>query len=338
MSELAQIVKKLLEGSKGILAADASTPTLTKRFEKIGIESTGETRRRFRQLLVTTPNLERYIGGVILYDETIHQNTDDGINFAEYITNRAIISGIKVDQGTEPFGESEEEKVTKGLEGLGERLSEYKGLGAKFTKWRAVITIGEGIPTRECIEANADILAQYAHENQEKGLLPIIEPEVLIDGDHSIEKCEEVTKETLKVVFDSMTKYGVDVTGIILKPNMVLPGKDSGQIVSNEEIAKTTIRALRNSVPTEVPAVVFLSGGQSAISATERLNEICKGKNNLPWEISFSFERALEGPVMEIWKGRQENIFSAQKALLHRAKMNSLARKGEYKKELEDEQ
>lgn len=335
MSELGETIKKLLEDSKGILAIDASTPTLTKRFEKVGIVSTEETRRSFRELLVTTPDLEKYIGGVILYDETLRQKAQ-GKPFVQILEERGIVPGIKVDEGTEPFTGSEKEKITKGLEGLGERLSEYVGLGAKFTKWRAVIAIGEGIPTRECIEANADILAQYAHESQEKGLVPIIEPEVLIDGDHLIEKCEEVTKETLKVVFDSMTKYGVDVAGIILKPNMVLPGKDSGQDISNEKIAEITLRTLRNSVPTEVPAVVFLSGGQDAKSATARLNEICKGKNNLPWEISFSFERALEGPAMEIWKEKKEYVSSAQKALLHRAKMNSLARKGEYSPELEN--
>lgn len=336
MNEPQETIKRILASDKGILAADASTPTITKRFDKASIESTEETRRQFRQLLVTTPDLEKYIGGIILFDETIRQKLDSGMPFAKHVASRGILPGIKVDEGTEPFGESENEKVTKGLDGLTKRLGEYVEMGAKFTKWRAVIKIGEGIPTQECIQANADILAESAQESQEKGLVPIVEPEVLMDGTHTIKKCEEVTIETLQAVFKSLKTQGVDLEGIILKPNMVLPGKESGQGVSAPEIAQATIRALRSSVPTKVPAIVFLSGGQEAKLATERLNEICKTPG-LPWKLGFSFERALEGPAIEIWKGKPENVSGAQAALLHRAKMNSLARRGEYKKELENE-
>jgi fructose-bisphosphate aldolase class I len=336
MNELQETIKKILASGKGILAADASTPTITKRFEKAAIESTEETRRQFRQLLVTTPDLEKYIGGIILFDETIRQRLDNGKSFSEHIVSRGILPGIKVDEGTKPFGGSENEKVTWGLDGLAERLGEYVGMGTKFTKWRAVITIGKGIPTQECIEANAEILAEYALKSQEKGLVPIIEPEVLMDGTHTIKRCEEVTIEILQAVFKSLKTREADLEGMILKTNMVLPGKESGQSVSPQQVAELTIRALRSSVPTQVPAIVFLSGGQDAKLATERLNEICKA-DGLPWELGFSFERALEGPAMEIWKGKAENTDAAQAALLHRAKMNSLAKRGEYKKELENE-
>ena len=334
--ELKKTLATLLTDYKGILAADASTPTMTKRFEKAAIESTEETRRQFRQLLVTTPDLEKYIGGIILFDETIRQRLDNGKSFSEHVASRGILPGIKVDEGTEPFKGSENEKVTRGLDGLIERLGQYVDMGAKFTKWRAVIKIGEGIPTQECIQANAGILAEYARESQEKGLVPIVEPEVLMDGTHTIERCEEVTIETLQTVFKSLKTQGVDLEGMILKPNMVLSGKESGQSVSPQQVTELTIRALRSSVPTQVPAIVFLSGGQEAKLATERLNEICKAAD-IPWELGFSFERALEGPAMEIWKGKAENTEAAQAVLLHRAKMNSLARRGEYKKELENE-
>ena len=336
MNELQETIKKILASGKGILAADASTPTITKRFEKAAIESTEETRRQFRQLLVTTHDLEKYIGGIILFDETIRQKLDNGKSFSEYVASRGILPGIKVDEGTEPFKGSENEKITQGLDGLTERLGEYGKMGAKFTKWRAVIKIGGGIPTKECVMANADILAEYARESQEKGLVPIVEPEVLMDGTHTIKRCEKVTIETLQAVFKSLKTREADLEGMILKTNMVLPGKESGQAVSAQEIAQSTIRALRSSVPTQVPAIVFLSGGQDAKLATERLNEICKA-DGLPWELGFSFERALEGPAMEIWKGKAENTDAAQAALLHRAKMNSLAKRGEYKKELENE-
>jgi len=336
MNELQETIKKILASGKGILAADASTPTITKRFEKAAIESTEETRRQFRQLLVTTHDLEKYIGGIILFDETIRQKLDNGKSFSEYVASRGILPGIKVDEGTEPFKGSENEKITQGLDGLTERLGEYGKMGAKFTKWRAVIKIGGGIPTKECVMANADILAEYARESQEKGLVPIVEPEVLMDGTHTIKRCEKVTIETLQAVFRSLRTQEADLEGMILKTNMVLPGKESGQAVSAQEIAQSTIRALRSSVPTQVPAIVFLSGGQDAKLATERLNEICKA-DGLPWELGFSFERALEGPAMEIWKGKAENTDAAQAALLHRAKMNSLAKREEYKKELENE-
>ena len=336
MSELPETIKKMLASDKGILAADASTPTMTKRFEKAAIESTEETRRQFRQLLVTTPDLEKYIGGIILFDETIRQRLDNGKTFFEHIVSRGILPGIKVDEGTEPFGGSENEKVTRGLAGLAERLGQYVAMGANFTKWRAVINIGEGIPTQECIQANAEALAEYASKSQAKGLVPIPEPEVVMDGTHTIKRCEEVTIETLLAVFKSFKTQGVEPEGMILKTNMVLPGKESGQAVSAQEIAPATIRALRSSVPTQVPAIVFLSGGQEARLATERLNEICKAVG-VPWELGFSFERALEGPAMEVWKGKAENTEAAQAALLHRAKMNSLAVRGEYKKELENE-
>lgn len=333
---LKEVIDKLFAENKGILAADASTPTMTKRMEMVGIESTSDSRRNFRDMLVTTPGLEEYISGVILYDETIRQKTRDGKTFAETLQGKGILPGIKVDAGAKDMANFPGEKIAEGLDGLRERFKEYKEMGAKFAKWRAVITIGDGIPTLTCINSNVETLARYAALAQEAEIVPIIEPEVVMDGSHNLERCAEVTNATLQAVFHTLKGHKVALEGVILKTNMVLPGKDSNQEVSDEEVAENTMDLLVRSVPQEVPGVVFLSGGQDAKVATKRLNAIAKTPDH-PWPPSFSFERALEGPAMEIWKGQEVNISLAQKMLLHRAKMNSLARKGEYNEELENE-
>lgn len=326
--------KDLVAPGKGILAADESFPTIEKRFAKIGLTSTKETRRAYREVLITTPEIERYISGVILFDETIRQKTHDGVSFVEVLSDRGIIPGIKVDQGTEVVPGTEGEKVTNGLEGLEARLAEYKTLGARFTKWRAVYYIGPRTPSEGIIERNAEGLAQYALVSQKAGLVPIVEPEVLMDGGHSIRKCENVTTRVLEAVFKKLQEKGVELANILLKPNMVLPGKDSAERVTPQEVSEATIRTLKNTVPTSVPGIVFLSGGQTPEQATEYLNEMNKVKN-LPWQLSFSFGRALQDPVLKAWDGRAENIGVAQKAFIKRARLNSLARSGGYSPEME---
>ncbi|MEJ2314090.1 MAG: fructose-bisphosphate aldolase class I [Nitrospirota bacterium] len=334
--ELQATALALVPEGKGILAADESTGTITKRLAKIGVESNEETRRSYREVLFTAPGVEDYISGVILFDETIHQSARDGTPFAEVLKRRGIIPGIKVDMKAHDMAGFPGEKVTEGLDGLRDRFSHYTELGARFAKWRAVIAIGEGIPTRACIEANAHALARYAALAQEAGLVPIVEPEVLMDGSHDIARCEEVTGETLRRVFSALGDQRVLFEGMLLKPNMVVSGKESPERAGPERVAECTVRCLRRFVPAAMPGVVFLSGGQGPEEATENLNAI-NSLGDQPWQLSFSFARALQGPVMETWRGEESKVQAAQRVFYHRAKMNGAARYGEYTEEMEKE-
>jgi len=334
--ELSKIAMDLVAPGKGILAADESTGTIKKRFASIGIESNPELNRVYRQLLFTTFGIEEFISGVIMYDETIRQSADDGEYFSKLLKNKGIIPGIKVDKGTVDLENFPGEKVTEGLDGLRGRLSEYKDLGAQFTKWRAVITIGEQIPTDVCIGINVSLLARFAALSQESGLVPIVEPEVLMDGGHTSEVCEKVTYKVLKDLFNKLDEHKVDFTGMLLKINMVIAGKENSGNEPPAEIAEATIRCFKEVLPDELPGVVFLSGGQNPIQASENLNEI-NIINNVSWELSFSYGRALQEPVLKAWQGKSENIKLAQEAFYKRAKMNSLARKGEYSRKIENE-
>lgn len=324
---LQDIAKKLLFPGKGILAADESVGTADKRFEKLGIPKTAEMRRKWRELLLSTPGIERGLSGVILFDETLRQNTERGVPMAKVLKDKGIVVGIKVDKGTVPLSNFPDEKITEGLDGLSLRLSEYVSLGAEFTKWRSVILIGKNIPTDECIEANAFLLAQYAARSEEAGMVPIIEPEVLLDGDHTIEESRETIKRTLKIVFETLKKYRVDLSGLILKSSMALPGKDSGRKATAEEVAKETIFALKDSVPPEVPGVVFLSGGQTSEEATANLNAMAKIGPH-PWRLTFSYSRALQDPVMKAWMGSDANALNAQDIFLKRVEETALASLG----------
>ena len=330
---LKETAQALVAPGKGILAADESEGTIKKRFEGVGVESTEENRRFYRELLFTTPGVEEFISGVIMFDETIRQKASDK-PFSQILSDRGIIPGIKVDKGTKEMEGFPEEKITEGLDGLRERFEEYKGFGAKFSKWRAVISIGEGIPTQACIDSNSEALARFAVLSQEAGLVPIVEPEVLMDGDHDIKRSEEETYKTLKSVFMALSKHNIFFEGMLLKPNWIHPGKESGQKVSDKEIAEATLRILKESVPPEVPGIVFLSGGDSPGESTghlDAMNEI----GGVPWQLSFSFGRALQGPVLKAWEGKEENKEAAQKAFYERAKLNSLARSGQYRAEME---
>jgi fructose-bisphosphate aldolase class I len=322
---------------KGILAADESFGTIEKRFNAVGIESTEESRRDYREMLFTTPDVGEFLSGVILFDETIRQGSSDGTLLPEILNSQGIIPGIKVDRGAKDMALSPGEKVTEGLDGLRERLEEYRDFGARFAKWRAVITIGEGIPTKTCIDANAHALARYAALCQEQGLVPIVEPEVLIDGDHSIERCYEVTQQTLHSTFDELHEHRVEFSGMLLKPNMVISGKEAPQQAGVEEVARATVECLLRTVPAAVPGIVFLSGGQSDRQATAHLNAMNSLYENLPWELSFSYARALQDLPMKTWKGDPSNLEEAQRAFYHRAKMNSAARSGSYSEEMEDQ-
>ncbi|MCI5108374.1 MAG: fructose-bisphosphate aldolase class I [Candidatus Pacebacteria bacterium] len=322
-----KIIELLLAKGKGILAADESNRTAAKRLSSVSVEDTEENRRLYRNLFLSTPDIEKYISGVILYKETLGQKDNNGVSFVEVLQKKGIVPGIKVDLGVKDFPGLPGEKITEGLDGLRGRVKEYYKKGARFAKWRAVITIGENIPTRECIHTNAIILALYSKICQEEGLVPIVEPEVLLDGKHSIERAEEVTTNTISEVFYQAKRYSVDRSKMILKTSMVLPGKESKE-ASNEEIAKATVRTLKNSVPEEVPGVVFLSGGQGPKEATEHLNEITK-LEPLPWELAFSYARALQGPSLEIWRGKEENVKAAQEKFVERLKESVLADKGE---------
>jgi fructose-bisphosphate aldolase class I len=322
------IAKSLVEPGKGILAADESFGTIEKRFQKINLPSTEENRRAYREMLFATPGIGEYISGAILFDETIR---DKGL--VAVLEKAGVLPGIKVDAGTEAMTDSPEEKVTKGLEGLPERLKEYANLGAKFTKWRAVIRIGNGIPTKDCVKENAVRLARFAKFSQEAGLVPIVEPEVLMDGTHTIEKCKEVTGKVLKKVFEELKNGDVNYSGMLLKPNMVIAGEDCPIQVAPEEISFATLETLKAAVPAEVAGIVFLSGGQSEIEATENLNELNKLGSGAPWPLSFSFGRALQNSAMKAWGGQSENVKTAQTIFLHRAKMNSLATRGKYRGE-----
>ncbi len=335
--ELESTAKTMVAPGKGLLAMDESTPTCKSRFEKVGIDCTEENRRAYRDLLVTTKGLPEYIGGAILFDETIRQKTLAGAPFAEHLSKVGIVPGIKVDKGAKDLAGHAGEKVTEGLDGLRERLAEYYGLGARFTKWRAVITIGKGIPTQGCIDANAHALARYAALAQEAGLVPIVEPEVLINGDHTIERCYEVTERTLRTVFAELAGQRVLLEGMVLKPSMVISGLDCPKRAGVQEVAEQTLRCLLHTVPAAVTGVAFLSGGQNNEEATAHLNAMHNLGKPLPWALTFSYARALQQPAIETWKGKTGNVEAAQKALYHRAKLNGAAALGRYKESMEKE-
>jgi fructose-bisphosphate aldolase, class I len=331
--ELHETARAIVADHKGILAADESTGTMKKRLDSVGVESTEDNRRFYRGLLFSASGIEDSIGGVILYDETIRQSADDGTPFPDLLASKGVIPGIKVDTGAHDLAGFRGEKVTEGLDGLRARLEEYRGLGARFAKWRAVITIGDGIPTDTCIRANAHALARYAALCQEQGLVPIVEPEVLMDGDNSLEVCAEVTARTLHATFDELFQHHVGLQGTLLKPNMVIPGKGAPDQASPERIAEATIDCFLDVVPAAVPGIVFLSGGQSEVQATENLNAI--NKIGGPWALSFSYGRALQASALKAWGGDAANAEAAQAAFVHRARMNSLAVAGEWSAELE---
>jgi fructose-bisphosphate aldolase class I len=334
--ELQETARAIVAEGKGILAADESDSTIKKRFDSIDVESTEENRRAYRDLLFTTEGVEEYISGVILFDETIRQKSADGTPFPELLASKGIIPGIKVDKGAKPLALAEGETITEGLDGLRERLAEYRELGARFAKWRAVISIGKSIPSEYCIWTNAHALARYAALSEEAGLVPIVEPEVLMDGDHTIERSFEVTSRTLHAVFTELRDQRVQPEGMLLKPNMVLSGYDSPEQASDEQAAHETLRCFRRHVPAAVPGIVFLSGGQSDEQATARLSSM-NAIGPHPWQLSFSYGRALQAPALKAWRGRAENVEAAQRAYYHRAKMNSAARTGMYAPEMEKE-
>ena len=332
--ELASVARALVARGKGILAADESSGTIKKRLASIDLESTEEHRQVYRDLLFTSPGVEEYISGVILFDETIRQQALDGRPFPTVLAGRGIMPGIKVDKGTVPLPGAPAEKLTEGLDGLRARLEEYRGLGARFTKWRAVITIGEGIPSRYCIEANVQALALYAAYCQDADLVPIVEPEVLMDGDHSIERCAAVTRATLESVFQHLSRAGVLLEGMLLKPNMVISGKGNERQAGVQEVAEATARTLLRAVPAAVPGIVFLSGGQSPEQATEHLSAMNR-LGRFPWELSFSYGRALQENSLKAWRGEPRNVPQAQQIFAERSRLNSLARSGEYSREME---
>jgi fructose-bisphosphate aldolase, class I len=331
---LESIARKLVAPGKGILAADESSGTIEKRLKSINVPSTEENRRAYREILFTTTGAGEFISGVILFDETIRQKTQDGRNFVEVVEQQGIIPGIKVDKGAKAMANFPREKITEGLDGLRERLAEYRQLGARFAKWRAVIAIGDNIPTQTCIDANAEALARYAALCQEGDLVPIVEPEVLMDGTHTIDRHFEVTEQALRSVFDCLADHRVMLEGMLLKPNMVLSGKECLQQASVQEVAEATVRCMKRVVPAAVPGLVFLSGGQTDQQATEHLNAMNR-MQNLPWQLSFSYGRALQAPVLKAWKGEAANVTAAQKAFHHRAWCNSNARFGKYTEEME---
>ncbi|MDH3212564.1 MAG: fructose-bisphosphate aldolase class I [Myxococcales bacterium] len=336
MSELEATARAMVAPGKGILAADESSPTIKKRFDSIGAESNEENRRSYREMLFTTRGAEEFISGVIFFDETLRQSTADGTPFPKLLQKKGIVPGIKVDTGAKALAGAGGEKVTEGLDGLRERIAEYHGLGARFAKWRAVITIGDGIPSDYCLDANAHALARYAALCIEGGLVPIVEPEVLMDGSHTIERCYEVTERTLRKVFDALYDQRVPLQETILKPNMVLSGTECPQQADVRRVAEETLRCFRNAVPAEIPGIVFLSGGQSDELATAHLNEMNKVGGS-PWELSFSYGRALQAPPLKAWAGKAENRDAAQKAFYHRARCNGAARSGSYTARMEQE-
>jgi fructose-bisphosphate aldolase, class I len=334
MTDLHATARALVFSGKGILAADESLPTIGKRFTPLGIENTEENRRAYRQMLFTTSDVGEAISGAILFDETIRQSTDDGIPLSRLLERQGIIPGIKVDKGAKPLAFAPNETVTEGLDGLRERLVEYAKLGARFAKWRAVIDIGEGVPTRHGIASNAHALARYAGLCQEAGLVPIVEPEVLMDGAHSIERCYEVTGATLHLVFDQLLAARVDLAGCLLKPNMIVPGKRCPSQATVDQVARLTVELLRTFVPPAVPGIVFLSGGQSPETATAHLNAM-NALGRHPWALSFSYGRALQAPALEAWRGKSENVQAGQAAFRQRARCNGAATRGEYTPQME---
>ncbi len=361
LKDIIDTAKTLVANDKGLLAMDESNPTCNKRFAKLGIPQTEETRRAYRELIVSTPGLGDCISGAILYDETIRQNKKDGTPLLKVITDAGIIPGIKVDVGAKAMAGHPGEKITEGLDGLRDRLKEYFKMGARFAKWRAVIAVGNDIPSQGCIEANAHALARYAALCQEAGLVPVVEPEVLMHGDHSLERCGEVTEKVLRTVFNQLYTQRVILEGMILKPNMVLPGLTSppqekvceasvgeqqyqvrlidrrqGDMPEVNKAADVTVKCLLRAVPAAVPGIAFLSGGQQPEIASSRLNAMnVRFKLRLPWELAFSFARAIQQPALEIWQGKDENVLAAQQALYHRAMCNRAARRGEYNEEME---
>jgi fructose-bisphosphate aldolase class I len=335
LAELNKVAEAMVKPGRGILAADESTGTIGKRFETIGVPSTSDSRRDYREMLFRTGEaMSKYISGVILYDETIRQNAKDGTPLVKLIEKAGSLPGIKVDKGTKPLPNCPGEVVTEGLDGLRERLVEYRGLGAKFAKWRAVIDIGNDIPSYECINANAHALARYAALCQDEGIVPIVEPEVLMDGDHDIDRCYKITEWTLKTVFEQLYYARVALEGMVLKPNMAVAGKKSANRAGVEEVAEKTVRLLKSCVPAAVPGIAFLSGGQSDEDATAHLDAMNR-MGPLPWRVSFSYGRALQHSPQKTWSGKPENVAAAQRAFNHRAMMNGLATLGQWKADLE---
>ena len=335
LDNIEEIASFIVADGKGILAADESNPTCGKRFDSIGVESTEENRRDYREMLFRSKGMKGNIGGVILFDETIRQSAADGSLLRDLISEQGALPGIKVDKGLQPIEDCPGETVTVGLEGLDERLKEYASMGAKFTKWRAVINIGDGIPTDKCIDANMEALANYAKCAQDNGMVPIVEPEVLMDGDHNIEECYKATERSLKSLFIHLEKKGVNIKGALLKPNMVTSGKGNSNQAGIDEVAKQTLDCLIKNVPAELPGVTFLSGGQSDVLATAHLDAMNK-IGGFSWKLSFSYGRALQAPSLKAWGGKPENIFISQDELSHRAEMNKLASLGQWEEELED--
>jgi fructose-bisphosphate aldolase, class I len=335
LAELHKIAAAMTAPGKGILAADESTGTIKKRFDSIGVESTADTRRDYRELLFRSSEaMSKHISGVILYDETIRQKARDGTPLVKLIADAGSIPGIKVDKGTKPLPFCPGEVITEGLDGLRERLAEYRGLGARFAKWRAVIDIGQGIPSYNCIKSNAHALARYAALCQEEDIVPIVEPEVLMDGDHDINRCEPITEWVLKTVYEELYYAKVQLEGTVLKPNMVVPGKKCSKRASVDEVAERTVRVLKSCVPAAVPGIAFLSGGQSDEEATAHLDAINR-IGGLPWRVTFSYGRALQAAPQKAWSGKSENTAAAQRAFSHRARMNGLATLGQWKQDLE---
>lgn len=334
--EIQETAEALVADGKGILAADESMGSIAKRFEPVGVTSTEENRRAYRELFFTTQGAEEFISGVIMFDETLRQSSETGVPFPQLLKERGIIPGIKVDRGTRPLPGYPGEKLTEGLDGLRERLVEYRALGARFAKWRAVFSISPGTPTRYAISVNARQLALYARLCQEEGLTPIVEPEVLMDGPHHLSVCEEVTGMVLREVFNELAEARVLLEGILLKPNMVLPGEDFPKQASIEDVADATVRTLKRSVPAAVPGIVFLSGGQSAERATAHLNAI-NAMGPLPWKVSFSYGRALQAPALDMWRGRLDKVSGAQRLFYQRARLNSMAAQGKYDPQQEQE-
>jgi fructose-bisphosphate aldolase, class I len=335
LAELNKVAEAMVAPGRGLLAADESTGTIAKRFDAIGAPSTPDSRRDYREMLFRTPEaMSKHISGVILYDETIRQNAKDGTPLVKVIEKAGALPGIKVDKGTKPLPFFPNEVITEGLDGLRERLVEYRGLGAKFAKWRAVIDIGAGIPSYACIMTNANALARYAALCQDEGIVPIVEPEVLMDGDHDIDRCYLITEWTLKTVFEQLYYQHVALEGMVLKPNMVVPGKKSGKRASVAEVAEKTIKLLKGCVPAAVPGVAFLSGGQSDEDATAHLDAMNK-IGGLPWPLTFSYGRALQAAPQKAWAGKSENVAAGQRAFAHRAMMNGLAALGQWKSDLE---
>lgn len=334
LESLEEIAAYIVEDGRGILAADESNPTCGKRFDSIGVESTEDNRRDYREMLFRSEGMKGNIGGVILFDETLRQKAEDGTPLVNIITAQGALPGIKVDKGLKPLDDSPGETVTQGLDGLNERCSEYEKIGAKFAKWRAVINIGEGIPTEDCINQNMEALAKYAKIVQENKMVPIVEPEVLMDGNHSIERCLEVTSKTLSALFNYLDEHGVNIKGTLLKPSMVISGKDANEQASVEEVAEKTLKCLLANVPSDLPGITFLSGGQSDIDATAHLDAMNK-IGGFDWKLSFSYGRALQQPALKTWLGKKENAEAAQAALSHRALMNKKAAQGQWDQSLE---